>query len=104
MARQVADSIISMRSADSKDMAQRFVQEFDMEPFRGYGASVGEVFRKLKRSKCQDPYKPASEQFNGSGSYGTMSIYLPIHNVHLAPTVWVHFCYYYCSSMGAERV
>ena len=73
MARQVADSIISMRSADSKDMAQRFVQEFDMEPFRGYGASVGEVFRKLKRSKCQDPYKPASEQFNGSGSYGTMS-------------------------------
>jgi len=70
MARQVADSIISMRSADSKDMAQRFVQEFDMEPFRGYGASVGEVFRKLKRSKCQDPYKPASEQFNGSGSYG----------------------------------
>ena len=77
MARQVADSIISMRSADSKDMAQRFVQEFDMEPFRGYGASVGEVFRKLKRSKCQDPYKPASEQFNGSGSYGTMSTNLP---------------------------
>ena len=76
MARQVADSIISMRSADSKDMAQRFVQEFDMEPFRGYGASVGEVFRKLKRSKCQDPYKPASEQFNGSGSYGNMSTYL----------------------------
>ena len=79
MARQVADSIISMRSADSKDMAQRFVQEFDMEPFRGYGASVGEVFQKLKRSKCQDPYKPASEQFNGSGSYGTMSTNLHTH-------------------------
>ena len=70
MARQVADSIIAMRSVDSKDMAKRFVQEYDNEPFRGYGASVGEVFRKLKQSRCQDPFKPASEQFNGSGSYG----------------------------------
>jgi len=70
MARQVADSIIAMRSVDSKDMAKRFVQEYDNEPFRGYGASVGEVFRKLKQAKCQDPFKPASEQFNGSGSYG----------------------------------
>ena len=88
MARQVADSIISMRSADSKDMAQRFVQEFDMEPFRGYGASVGEVFRKLKRSKCQDPYKPASEQFNGSGSYGNMSTYLLLRiHIYFSPTL-----------------
>ena len=70
MARQIADSIISMRSVDSKDLAQRFVQEFENQPFRGYGASVGEVFHKLKKSKCQDPFKPASEQFNGSGSYG----------------------------------
>ena len=74
MARQIADSIISMRSVDSKDLAQRFVQEFENQPFRGYGASVGEVFHKLKKSKCQDPFKPASEQFNGSGSYGKYQV------------------------------
>ena len=31
---------------------------------------MGEVFAKLKRSDCVEPYKPGSEQFNGSGSYG----------------------------------
>lgn len=70
MARQVADSILSMRSVDSKNMAERFVTEFYKEPHRGYGQSVGEVFKKLRSSECKDPFRPASEQFNGSGSYG----------------------------------
>ena len=29
-----------------------------------------EVFKKLKKSQCSEPFQPASEQFNGSGSYG----------------------------------
>ena len=70
MARQVADSIIAMRSVDPQNLAQRFVNEYFKEPKRGYGASVTEVFKKLKHTQCQDPFKPASEQFNGSGSYG----------------------------------
>lgn len=70
MARQVADSIIAMQKVDSKDLAERFVVEYFKERGRGYGQSVVEVFKKLKKSECQDPFKPASEQFNGSGSYG----------------------------------
>ena len=70
MARQVADSIITMKNVDSKDMAERFVKEYFKEPRRGYGASVADVFKKLRKSECSDPFGPASEQFNGSGSYG----------------------------------
>ena len=87
MARQIGDSIIAMRSVDPKNLAERFVTEyvfikmysenvhlyFDryfQEPHRGYGASVVEVFKKLKKSQCSEPFQPASEQFNGSGSYG----------------------------------
>lgn len=35
-----------------------------------YGANIVEVFRKLRATKFQDIYKPAKEQFEGSGSYG----------------------------------
>ena len=69
MARQVADSIIAMRSVDPTNLAQRFVKEYFQEPNRGYGASVAEVFKKLRKNDS-DPFQPASEQFNGSGSYG----------------------------------
>ena len=31
---------------------------------------MGEVFAKLKKTDCVEPFKPGSEQFNGSGSYG----------------------------------
>ena len=31
---------------------------------------MGEVFAKLKITDCVEPFKPGSEQFNGSGSYG----------------------------------
>ena len=70
MARQIGDSIITMRSVDPKNLAERFVKEYFQEPHRGYGASVAEVFKKLKKSQCSDPFQPACEQFNGSGSYG----------------------------------
>lgn len=51
-------------------MARLFVQEYYKEPKRGYGANVVEVFRKLRANKFEDIYKPAKEQFQGSGSYG----------------------------------
>jgi len=70
MARQVAESIIAKQNVDPKDMAQRFVKEYHQHPRRGYGAAVGEVFAKLKKTDCVEPFKPGSEQFNGSGSYG----------------------------------
>lgn len=70
MARQIADSLISKRTIDPANLAERFVQEYYKEPSRGYGQSVVAVFRKLKKSQCSEPFQPASEQFDGAGSYG----------------------------------
>ena len=48
----------------------RFVSEYFAEPERGYGGSVGAVFRKLEQSDCSGPFGPAADQFDGQGSYG----------------------------------
>ena len=73
MARQVALSLIDKKGLDITDMAKRFVDENTNEPWRGYGQSVGEVFRKLSKTNFaseETVFKPAAEQFDGSGSYG----------------------------------
>ena len=70
MARQIAKSFIEKKRIDPKHLAKSFTDEYFREPWRGYGGSVVEVFKKLRDSECEDPYKPASEQFSGTGSYG----------------------------------
>ena len=73
MARQVALSVIEKKELDVKDLAKRFVNEYQSEPWRGYGASVGQVFDKLEKTNFaseQEVFLPASEQFDGAGSYG----------------------------------
>jgi len=70
MARQIAKSFIDQGKVDCKHLAQCFSEEYFREPWRGYGGSVVEVFQKLRDSEYRDPFKPANEQFNGSGSYG----------------------------------
>ncbi|XP_077992279.1 ADP-ribosylhydrolase ARH3-like [Glandiceps talaboti] len=70
MARSVAESLIKNRGYDAKDMAQRFAEEYKREPHRGYGANVITVFDKLLDPSLEDVYKPARDQFDGSGSYG----------------------------------
>lgn len=44
--------------------------EYFKEPKRGYGQNVVDVFYKLKNQKYEDVWRPAREQFDGSGSYG----------------------------------
>lgn len=66
----VCRCLIDKPAVDFKHMACLFVKEYYKEPKRGYGANVVEVFDKLRRNKFEDIYKPASEQFGGSGSYG----------------------------------
>lgn len=66
----VCRCLIDKPAVDFKHMACLFVKEYYKEPKRGYGANVVEVFNKLRRNKFEDIYKPASEQFSGSGSYG----------------------------------
>jgi len=70
MARQIAVSYIRNQGFNYKDLAERFSKEYFHEPWRGYGGSVVDVFTKLKEQNYSDPFKPAAEQFNGSGSYG----------------------------------
>lgn len=66
----VAESLIEKKGFDDKALAKRFVSEFYREPKRGYGANILEVFHKLKVQRFEDIWKPAKEQFDGSGSYG----------------------------------
>lgn len=70
MTRSVASSLAKREAFDARDLAERFTAEYFREPDRGYGRAVTGVFEKLKESNFTDVYKPASEQFNGSGSYG----------------------------------
>lgn len=46
------------------------MKEYFNEPRRGYGPQVVNVFHKLRAQKFVDPFGPAKEQFDGSGSYG----------------------------------
>ena len=73
--RQVTESehVIEKKELDVKDLAKRFVNEHESEPWRGYGASVGQVFQKLGKTNFaseKEVFQPAAEQFDGSGSYG----------------------------------
>merc|ERR1740128_955217 len=69
MAKQIAASFVKQQAFDYKDIASGFSLDYHREPWRGYGASVVEVFSKLKANPA-DPFTPAAQQFNGSGSYG----------------------------------
>lgn len=70
MTLSVARCLIEKPPVDYTHLARLFVKEYFREPNRGYGANVVEVFSKLRSNKFEDIYKPAKEQFNGSGSYG----------------------------------
>ncbi|KAE8738141.1 hypothetical protein FOCC_FOCC016383 [Frankliniella occidentalis] len=71
MTKCIAQSFVDRASLDERDIAKRFVTDFYTDTTeRGYGGHVTEVFRKLRDQQCADPMKPASEQFNGTGSYG----------------------------------
>lgn len=70
MTKSVIRCLCDKPAIDFKCMARFFVKEYFTEPNRGYGANVTEIFKKLKNNKFDDIYKPAREQFGGSGSYG----------------------------------
>lgn len=70
MTKSVAKFLIQDSAKDFSVLAKLFVNEYFKEPNRGYGQNVIEVFHKLKNSRYVDIYKPSSEQFWGSGSYG----------------------------------
>ena len=48
----------------------RFTGEYFANPYRGYGASVTMVFKKLKMNNYKNVFTPAQQQFHGQGSFG----------------------------------
>ncbi|XP_059159988.1 ADP-ribosylhydrolase ARH3-like [Physella acuta] len=70
MLRSVAYSLLDKHSFDARDMATRFAKEFDKEPQRGYGGNIPVVFKALLDPNLTDVFLPASQQFDGRGSYG----------------------------------
>lgn len=70
MTKSVAKCLIEKPTIDFTHMAKLFVIEYFNEPKRGYGGNIIDVFHKLRKDKFVDVFKPAKEQFNGSGSYG----------------------------------
>ncbi|CAG9859282.1 unnamed protein product [Phyllotreta striolata] len=70
MMKSVAKFLTDKPEPDYKFLSRLFVNEFFKEPRRGYGQNVIDVFHKLRNTKYENVFKPASEQFMGAGSYG----------------------------------
>nr|XP_019543482.2 ADP-ribose glycohydrolase ARH3-like [Aedes albopictus] len=66
----VLSSLLNPSGFSQKLLAKNFVLEYFKDPRRGYGAAVGDVFEKLRKTKVADPVGPAAAQFGGSGSFG----------------------------------
>ena len=66
----VAQSLIEKKGFDGQHMAYAFIQNYDREPFRGYGPGPPRIFRLIKDGEAWDK---ASERIYPGGSYGNGS-------------------------------
>ncbi|GAH44856.1 unnamed protein product, partial [marine sediment metagenome] len=66
----VAESLIGTRGFDGKDMAYTFIQNYELEPFRGYGPGPPRIFRMIRAGAAWDI--AAQELYHG-GSFGNGS-------------------------------
>jgi len=66
----VAESLIRARGFDGEDMAQAFIKNYELEPFRGYGPGPPHIFRVIRAGAVWDI--AAQELYHG-GSYGNGS-------------------------------
>lgn len=64
----LARSLFDSDGFSGADLARAFADEFEAEPFRGYGRSVADVFDRVRRGITWD--EAAARQFGGEGSYG----------------------------------
>ena len=63
----VAESLIARNGFDGQDMAGRFIHNFNLEPFRGYGPGPPRIFAMIEAGEAWDK---ASEKIYPGGSYG----------------------------------
>ncbi len=66
----VAESLIRSKGFDGEDMASTFIQNYELEPFRGYGPGPPRIFRMIRAGEAWD--KAAQKLYPG-GSYGNGS-------------------------------
>jgi len=66
----VAESLIRSRGFDGEDMAHTFIQNYELEPFRGYGPGPPRIFQMIRAGEAWD--KAAQKLYHG-GSYGNGS-------------------------------
>ncbi len=66
----VAESLIRANSFDGNDMAQTFAQNYELEPFRGYGPGPPRIFRLIRAGTAWDE---AAQRLYSGGSYGNGS-------------------------------
>ncbi len=63
----VAESLIARNGFDGKHMAERFIHNYNWEPFRGYGKGPPRIFALIEAGEDWDK---ASEKIYPGGSYG----------------------------------
>lgn len=70
MAIGVAESLIENKGFNGEHMANTFIRNYDLEPYRGYGPGPPRIFRMIKGGEAWDK---AAEKLYGGGSYGNGS-------------------------------
>ncbi|XP_067311371.1 ADP-ribosylhydrolase ARH3-like [Pseudorasbora parva] len=70
MMRCIAESLLTRKAFDERDMASRFAKEYKLAPYRGYGLHIVRVLRQLASPHLKDVFQPAQSQFDGRGSFG----------------------------------
>jgi poly(ADP-ribose) glycohydrolase ARH3 len=66
----VAESLVENRGFDGEHMARVFVENYEQEPFRGYGPGPPRIFRLIRAGEA---WNKAAERFYPGGSYGNGS-------------------------------
>lgn len=66
----VAESLIENKGFDGEHMAHRFIENYDREPWRGYGPGPPRVFRMIEAG---EPWDRAAQSLYQGGSYGNGS-------------------------------
>ncbi len=65
-----AESLLRCRGFDGEDMARTFVQNYEREPYRGYGPGPPRIFRMIRDGI---PWDEASQRLYRGGSFGNGS-------------------------------
>lgn len=70
MTKSTCRSLLENKGFVASHLARAYSESFFKEPLRGYGQAVKTVFSQLRDSHYKKPFEPASQQFNGNGSFG----------------------------------